>query len=136
MSSPVYAAVAVSVVFLIPVSVQAQSLASVPQPPVAVSPSDDPLALDGVAPQTAATYQSKLDEPIDQIAGTAHGCAILDKDFPGLRSHPMYGFFKNMSLHQIAAMSRGRITTDMLSQAQTDLAAQPSSAATISVSAR
>ncbi len=136
MSSPVYAAVAVSVVLLIPASVQAQSLTSVPQPPVATA-STDPLALDGIAPQTApAAYGSRLDEPIAQIAGTANGCAILDKDFPGLRAHPMYGFFKNMSLHQIAAMSRGRITTDMLSQAQTDLSAQPSGAAAISVSAR
>ena len=136
MSSPVYGVAAVSVVFLMPVSVHAQSLASVPQPPVATIPSDDPLALDGVAPQTAVIYQSKLDEPIDRIAGTAHGCAILDKDFPGLRSHPMYGFFKNMSLHQIAAMSRGRITTDMLTQAQTDLTAQPAGTTAISVSAR
>jgi len=137
MSSPVYTAVAVSVVLLIPAAVQAQSLASVPQPPVATAPSDDPLALDGVAPKTAEVpNQSKLDEPIAQIAGTAHGCAILDKDFPGLREHPMYGFFKNMSLHQIAAMSRGRITTDMLTQAQTDLTAVSSGAAAISVSAR
>lgn len=128
MSSPVYAAFAVSVVILIPMSVHAQSMDSIPQPPVATA-SSDPLALDGVMPQTAdAAAQSKLDEPIAQIAGTAHGCAILDKDFPGLRDHPMYGFFKNMSLHQIAAMSRGRITTDMLSRAQTDLTAAPAAA--------
>lgn len=134
MSSPVYAAVAVSVVFLIPVSAQAQSLASIPPPPVAAT-SSDPLALDGVAPQTAeVTAPSKLDEPIAQIAGTAHGCAILDKDFPGLRAHPMYGFFKNMSLHQIAAMSRGRITTDMLSQAQTDLTAAPAATPAVAAS--
>ena len=48
----------------------------------------------------------------------------------------MYGFFKNMSLHQIAAMSRGRITSDMLTQAQTDLTATSSGAAPIAVSAR
>jgi len=138
MSSPVYAAIAVSVVLLIPVSVQAQSLASIPQPPVA-TPSTDPLALDGVMPQTAevtGTGQSKLDEPIALIAGTAGGCAILDKDFPGLRAHPMYSFFKNMSLHQIAAMSSGRITTDMLSQAQTDLTTPASTATPIAVISR
>ena len=48
----------------------------------------------------------------------------------------MYGFFKNMSLHQIAAMSRGRITTDMLTQAQTDLTAPSSAATPIAVIAR
>jgi hypothetical protein len=34
----------------------------------------------------------------------------------------MYGFFKSMSLNQIAALSRGKITPDMLAQARTDLA--------------
>ncbi len=134
MSSPVYAAITLSVAFLMPVCAQAQSMGSIPQPPVATA-SADPLALDGIAPQTSAvTNQSKLDEPIAQIAGTADGCAILDKDFPGLRAHPMYGFFKNMSLHQIAAMSRGRITVDMLTQAQTDLTAAVSAVTPIAIS--
>jgi hypothetical protein len=77
---------------------------------------------------------STLDEPIERIAGTVDGCAVLDKDFPGLRAHPMYGFFKRMSLHQIAAMSRGKITPDMLTQAQTDLSALPSATTAVAVS--
>lgn len=66
---------------------------------------------------------SALDLPIEKIAGMSGGCAILDKDFPGLRLHPMYPFFKVMTLNQIAAMSKGQITPDMLAQARTDLAA-------------
>jgi len=66
---------------------------------------------------------SMLDVPISKIADMDGGCAVLDKDFPGLRKHPMYQFFKNMTLHQIAAMSKGKITPDMLQQAQIDLAA-------------
>jgi hypothetical protein len=133
MSSPVYAVVAVSVVYLIPACVEAQSLASVPQPSAAIA-QPDPTVLDPITSPTdsatPATPSSALDEPIEQIAGTSNGCAVLDKDFPGLRKHPMYGFFKSMSLHQIAAMSRGKITPDMLTQAQTDLAAMPAAATT------
>jgi hypothetical protein len=66
---------------------------------------------------------SPLDEPIRQIADTGGGCAVLDKDFPGLRQHSMYPFFKSLSLNQIAAMSKGQITADMLAQAKTDLTA-------------
>jgi len=116
-----------SLVFGCSSSTTSPSLSSVPQPS-APAASADPLALDGVPPVVASapvTAASTLDEPIEQIAGTADGCAVLDKDFPGLRSHPMYGFFKTMSLHQIAAMSRGKITSDMLTQAQTDLSALP-----------
>lgn len=72
-----------------------------------------------------ATPRSPLDEPIGQIASTEDGCAVLDKDFPGLREHPMYGTIKHMTLNQIAAMSSGKITPAMMTQAQTDLSALP-----------
>ena len=140
MSSPVSAALAASVIYLIPVCACAQSLATVAPPATTTptsAPSSDPLALDGVPVQIAPAEvgtDSALDQPIERIAGTADGCAVLDKDFPGLRVHPMYGFFKRMSLHQIAAMSRGKITPDMLTQAQTDLSALSSSTTPISVS--
>lgn len=68
---------------------------------------------------------STLNIPIEDISATLAGCAILDKDFPGLRAHAMYQFFKAMTLNQIAAMSHGRITAEMLAQAQFDLAALP-----------
>lgn len=74
---------------------------------------------------------SALDVPIEDIAASMSGCAILDKDFPRLRKHPMYGFFKAMSLNQIAAMSRGEITPAMLAQARTDLSALSFKLATV-----
>lgn len=72
---------------------------------------------DAAAPAAA----SPLDMPIETIADSTGGCAVLDKDFPGLRDHPMYPFFKAMTLNQIAAMSKGQITPDMLAQARIDL---------------
>jgi hypothetical protein len=65
---------------------------------------------------------SALDLPIEQIANSSDGCEVLDRDFPGLRTHPMYGFFKSLSLKQVAALSKGQITPEMLAQAETDLA--------------
>jgi len=93
-----------------------------------------PAAVLGLAPASAQTNDaaqpaatqgaaSPLDLPIETIADSTGGCAVLDKDFPGLRDHPMYPFFKAMTLNQIAAMSKGQITPDMLAQASTDLAA-------------
>ena len=80
-----------------------------------------------VLEQNAAAGQSNsaLDVPIDDIAASSGGRAVLDKDFPGMRTQSMYGAFKALSLHQVAAMSSGRITSDMLAQAQTDLSALP-----------
>jgi hypothetical protein len=90
-----------------------------------------PIAVLGLAASPAAAQTSDaaapaaaspLDLPIETIADSTGGCAILDRDFPGLRDHPMYPFFKAMTLNQIAAMSKGQITPDMLAQAKTDLA--------------
>ncbi len=76
----------------------------------------------GTTPKPSTeTSNSTLDVPIEDIAASPNGCAVLDKDFPGLRKHAMYGFFKSMSLHQIAALSKGRLTPDMMAQARTDL---------------
>ena len=89
----------------------------------------------GTQPAMQTTQASALDEPILQIANTPAGCAVLDKDFPGLRQHAMYDFFKSMTLKQIAALSRGQITQEMLAQAQTDLLAlKASNVATTSAS--
>jgi len=85
-------------------------------------------AMGAAAPQQSVALErsnSTLNIPIEEIAATLGGCAILDKNFPGLRAHAMYQFFKAMSLNQIAAMSHGQITAGMLAQAQADLSALP-----------
>ena len=91
-----------------------------------------PIAVLGLLPAAQASdvattslqdTSSPLDMPIEKIADSPGGCTILDKDFPGLRAHSMYPYFKVMTLNQIAAMSKGQITPDMLAQARTDLTA-------------
>lgn len=85
-----------------------------------------------VAPRQIAT--SYLDLPIEQIAAAPNGCAILDKDFPGMRQHAMYDYFKAMSLNQVAAMSKGQITPAMMAQAKIDLASLNVASAAVPVS--
>ena len=91
--------------------------------PAAAQPATEVASLKQVA--APAPSNSTLDLPIEEIAASLSGRAILDKDFPGLCTHSMYGFFKVMTINQIAAMSHGKITPDMLAQARTDLSALP-----------
>jgi len=82
----------------------------------------------GAVPHQVAALvpsSSALDVPIEDIVASLGGSALLDKDFPGLRTHTMYRTFKSMSLNQIAKMSHGQITPAMLAQADADLVALP-----------
>jgi len=62
-----------------------------------------------------------LDTPVDRIAATPNGKAILEKDVPGLMASKEYALFDDMSLSQIAIMSGGRLSKDKLSLVQSDL---------------
>ena len=66
-----------------------------------------------------------LDTPIEQIAAVPAGKAVLDKDIPGLLTHPAYDQFKGMSLKEVQPMSQGAITDDMLTKTGADLTALP-----------
>ena len=88
-------------------------------------PANEVASLNLAHPGAPAPSNSTLDVPIREIAASLGGCAVLDKDFPGLRTNAMYGFAKSMTLNQIAALSHGKITPDMLAQARTDLSALP-----------
>ena len=103
-------ALLVSGLVLTPLALWAQ-----PAPVVAA-----PRQVAALAPSSPA-----LDVPIEDIAASLGGSALLDKDFPGLRTHTMYRTFKSMSLNQIAKMSHGQITPAMLAQADADLVALP-----------
>jgi hypothetical protein len=64
-----------------------------------------------------------LDTPIEVIAANPDGKAILDKDLPGLTTHPMYEAFKVKSLKELQPMSGGVIADENLAQVQNDFAA-------------
>ena len=76
-------------------------------------------------PAPAASAALTLDSPIQDIAANPAGKAILDKDLPGLTSHPAYDQFKAMSLKDVAPMSNGAISDAALAKTGADLAALP-----------
>ena len=74
---------------------------------------------------TTVSTALSLDTPIEQVAAVPAGKAVLDRDIPGLLTHPAYDQFKSMSLKEVQPMSQGAITDDMLAKTGADLAALP-----------
>jgi hypothetical protein len=66
-----------------------------------------------------------LNSKIEDIVANPAGKAVLDKDIPGLTIDPSYYIFKRMSLNQIAPLSHGELTHEMLKSVSEDLAAIP-----------
>ncbi|MBR7619711.1 hypothetical protein JKL49_09955 [Phenylobacterium sp. 20VBR1] len=59
--------------------------------------------------------------PIEALVANPAAKAVLDKDVPGLTTHEAYDQFKAMTLSQVAPMSQGALTDDMLKTVQADL---------------
>jgi hypothetical protein len=74
---------------------------------------------------TAPAGALTLDTPIEQIVANPAGKAVLEKDLPGLTTHPAYDQFKGMSLKEVEPMSQGALTDDMIAKTGADLAALP-----------
>ncbi len=69
-----------------------------------------------------------LDTALEDIAANPAGAAIVRKDIPGLLEHSSYPMFKGMSLRLLGSLSGGRLTAQMLAQAEADLANVPAPA--------
>jgi hypothetical protein len=104
---------------LIAIALFAAQTAPAPAAAPAPAPAEAPAA---AAP--AATGKFTLDTPIETIEADAKGKEVLTADLGGdVSLHPMYESFKAMSLNQVAPMSGGKITDDVLKKVATDLAA-------------
>ncbi len=72
----------------------------------------------------AATSRLNLDTPIETIVADSKGKDVLTADMGSdVSQHPAYEQFKSMSLNQVAPMSGGKITDDLLKKIGADLAA-------------
>ena len=96
-----------------------------PLPPDAVDlpplGGDLPAGLDtGAAPTAPRTV---LDLPVGDLCGHPEMRAVIDRDLPGLSRRPEYIFFKHMSLRQLQAASRGRMSDADLERVAADLGA-------------
>jgi hypothetical protein len=74
-------------------------------------------------PATAAAPAGPSVEatPIADLIANPEAKAVLDKDIPGLTSHPALEQFKAMTLKQLQPMSQGALTDEMLVATQADL---------------
>jgi hypothetical protein len=75
-----------------------------------------------VAPAAAATKLG-LDTPVEELVANPKTKAVLDAELPTLAAHPSYELFKAMSLRQLAPMSQGALTDEMLQKLEPKLAA-------------
>ena len=90
----------------------------------APAPTAAPAPAAPIAAAPAAAGKFTLDTPIETIEADAKGKEVLTADLGGdVSQHPMYDSFKSMSLNQVAPMSGGKITDDVLKKVATDLAA-------------
>lgn len=62
-----------------------------------------------------------LDTPIATLVADPRAKAILDKVLPGLTTHPLYAFFKNMSLIELQPLAGGLITEERLTTVEAAL---------------
>jgi hypothetical protein len=101
-------------------------LAAQTTPAPAAAPAPTPAAptagIGAVAPAAAGKFT--LDTPLEAIEADPKAKEVITADLGGdVSLHPMYESFKSMSLNQLAPMSQGKITDDMLKKVATDLAA-------------
>ena len=59
--------------------------------------------------------------PIAELADKPETKAILDKDLPGLTTHPAFDQFKGMTLKALQPMSGGVVTDEQLAAVQAAL---------------
>jgi hypothetical protein len=97
-------------------------LAGQTAPAPTAAPAPVPAAPAAAAPAAAGKFT--LDTPIETIEADTKAKEVLTADLGmDVAQHPAYDSFKSMSLNQVAPMSGGKITDDVLKKVATDLAA-------------
>lgn len=83
------------------------------------------IAAPALAQEAPAAPHAVFDRhtPVEKIAADPDGAAVLNKDMPGLLTHPSYPDFKGMSLHQLQEMSGGDMSKEDVEKTEADLMA-------------
>lgn len=63
--------------------------------------------------------------PIETLVANPAAKAVLEKNIPGISTHEAYEQFKAMTLTQVAPMSQGAVTDEIIKKVQADLDALP-----------
>jgi acetylglutamate kinase len=82
-----------------------------------------PLAAQAQPASPQAPPAFTVETPLQQIAADPAAAAVLNQDVPGLLTDKAYNDIKGMSLKELAPLSGGDITREMLEKTQADLKA-------------
>lgn len=95
-----------------------------PAPAPAPAPTTAPASAPAAPAAPAAAGKFTLDTPIETLEADPKAKDVLTADLGAdVSQHPAYESFKSMSLNQVAPMSGGKITDDVLKKVAADLAA-------------
>jgi hypothetical protein len=95
------------------------------QAPADIVPFPDDDAAAPKPAEAAATRFYTLQTPLEIIAADPAAAAVVDKDIPGLLSDSRYPMIEGLGLKQVAALSSGELTPEMLARAEADLKLVP-----------
>lgn len=82
-----------------------------------------PAASTAAAPAPAPATRFSLDTPIETLLADAQANTVVEGVLPGIAGHPSYEMFKGMSFNQVAPLSNGVVTAEMLAKLQAGLTA-------------
>jgi hypothetical protein len=71
----------------------------------------------------APTGKLTVDSPIEALMANAATRKVMDKHLPKLAENGHYEMFKDSSLREIAPMSQGKLTDEVLAKINAELAA-------------
>lgn len=91
----------------------------------AEAPSSVPADAPADAPSAAVPDRSRFsaDTPIEELIANRRAKRVLDREMPGLSGDKNLDKFRKLSLRQLAPLSGGRVTPDLLARVDSDLAA-------------
>lgn len=74
-------------------------------------------------PAAAAHGKLGLDTPLSELMADPRTRKVMDRRLPGLKDNPHYAMIEGMSLREIAPMSEGKLTPEVLAKIDAELQA-------------
>jgi len=110
----------------LPAAARAQSAAeSAERFSLDLPPAEDAAQAPAEASTEPAPAKSRFsaDTPIEQLIANRRSKAVLDREMPGLSADKNLPKFSKLSLRQLAPLSGGRVTPELIARVDTDLSA-------------
>lgn len=76
-------------------------------------------------PAAPATARPTIASPIKDLIANSQTRVVLEKHLPGVSQHPALPQFQDMTLAQVAPVSQGAVTPEIIAAIDADLKALP-----------